>query len=82
MPDSDDDLISVQEAAKALGVTAVRVREYIRGKRLPAQMVANSYVLRRGDIKGFRRLPAGRPVSDAASEASKRRRKNRPRKAT
>lgn len=58
-----DDLISVAEAAPALGVTKHRVHQLIRDGRLPATRIANAYAVRRRDLALVADRKPGRPRS-------------------
>jgi excisionase family DNA binding protein len=56
------DMISVAEAAEALGISGSRIRALIREGRIKAQRVGiRSWVLRRKDIESFERGRPGRP---------------------
>jgi excisionase family DNA binding protein len=48
------DWLTTGEAAAALGVTAIRVRQWIADKRLPAQKIGSIHVIKRADVEAFR----------------------------
>lgn len=51
MDDNGNELIGVSEAARRLGVSRQRVRALIQDKRLPAQMVADVWVIQAKDLE-------------------------------
>lgn len=57
--------LSVDEAAKRLGLSPQRVRSLIAAERLPAKRVGASYVLEPADVAELAQLkrPGGRPLS-------------------
>ncbi len=56
-------LMSVDEAALALGVSARRVRALIASKRVPAVRVGRNWALDRSSLWSHGRRRAGRPIS-------------------
>ena len=62
----DDDIpdipgyVSVKEAAKLLGVSASRMYEYVRERRLPLQKAGKTYMIRRESLEEFKPNPTGR----------------------
>lgn len=60
-----EDLITTEEAAKLLGVTARRVAALITAGRLPARTIGNSrlYLIARADLALVKDRKPGRPVS-------------------
>lgn len=63
-------LLSVKQAAAALGVNRQRVQQLIESKRLPAEKVGAFYVIREIDLELVRERKAGRPPK-AKAESSK-----------
>jgi excisionase family DNA binding protein len=56
------DVIDVKAAARLLGVTPGRVRQYIEGGALPAERLGDrAWMLKRADVEVFKRPPMGRP---------------------
>ncbi|HYG10354.1 MAG TPA: helix-turn-helix domain-containing protein [Pyrinomonadaceae bacterium] len=71
-------LLSVKQAAAALGVNRQRVQQLIESKRLPAQKVGAYYVIREIDLELVRERKAGRPSKakvEMNSRASKKKAK-------
>jgi excisionase family DNA binding protein len=62
MAKSDDELISVPQAAALLKVTPQRVRDYIKTGRLPHQLIGRFFAVKRGDVRRFERREPGRPA--------------------
>lgn len=54
------DFFTTSEAAEALGVSYYTVYEYIREKRLVAEMVGGIYMIPRKAVKEFKAKPTGR----------------------
>ncbi len=52
--------LSTAEAAKQLGVSYYTVYEYIREKRLVAEMIGGSYIIPRQAVDEFKAKPTGR----------------------
>jgi excisionase family DNA binding protein len=61
MSKDETKLLSVKQAAAALGVNRQRVQQLIESKRLPAQKVGTYYVIREADLELVRERKAGRP---------------------
>ena len=57
------DLISVDQAAQALGVTPRRVRALIASRRLPAVRVGRNWALDRSLLRSYGRRRGGRPIN-------------------
>ena len=54
------EFLSTAEAAKQLGVSYYTVYEYIREKRLVAEMIGGSYIIPRQAVDEFKAKPTGR----------------------
>jgi excisionase family DNA binding protein len=54
------DFVTTSEAAEALGVSYYTVYEYIREKRLVAEMVGGIYMIPKKAVQEFRAKPTGR----------------------
>ena len=54
-------LLSVKQAADALGVNRQRVQQLIESNRLPAEKVGAYYVIRESDLELVRERKTGRP---------------------
>jgi len=61
-------ILSTSEAAEKLNISAIRIRQLIRDKRLPAQKVGRDYVIREEDLKSVEIRRNGRPKKVAAKE--------------
>ena len=70
MSKDESKLLSVKQAAAALGVNRQRVQQLIESKRLPAQKVGAFYVIREIDLELVRERKVGRPPK-AKAESSK-----------
>ncbi len=57
-------LLSVIEAAEKLGVSRIRVNQFIDEGRLPAQKVGRSYVILESDLQFVENRQTGRPPKD------------------
>lgn len=57
---STRDFVTTSEAAEALGVSYYTVYEYIREKRLLAEMVGGIYMIPRKAVEEFKAKPTGR----------------------
>jgi len=59
------ELISVTEAARRLGLSPQRVRQFVESGRLRARKVGAQWVIRAADLRRFANKPRrpGRPVS-------------------
>lgn len=60
-------LLSVAEAANKLGVTRARVNQFINDKRLPAQRIGRSFVIREEDLSFVENRKTGRPPKEKSS---------------
>jgi len=54
------DFVTTSEAAKMLGVSYYTVYEYIREKRIVAELVGGVYIMPRSSVEQFRPKPTGR----------------------
>src|SRR6266581_8267246 len=54
------DFVTTSEAAEALGVSYYTVYEYIREKRLVAEMVGGIYMIPKKALQEFKAKPTGR----------------------
>ena len=61
-----DDIISVKEAAKELGVSPRRMLTFIYDGRLPARKMGHDWVIQKQDLEPLRVRPTGRPKRKAA----------------
>jgi excisionase family DNA binding protein len=55
------EMISTNDAAKELNITAMRVRALISAGRLPAQKIGRDWIIRRVDLDFVRVRKPGRP---------------------
>jgi excisionase family DNA binding protein len=55
------DWISTKQAAAKLGVTVMRVRQYIKAKKLKAQRLGREWMVSAASVAGFERPELGRP---------------------
>jgi excisionase family DNA binding protein len=60
----ESNLLSVIEAAEKLGVSRIRVNQFIDEGRLPAQKVGRSYVILESDLQLVENRQTGRPPKD------------------
>jgi len=58
---SQDELVTVQEAAKLRGVSKARVHQWIASGRLRKEVKYGRVLLRRDEVIAITPLPAGRP---------------------
>ena len=56
-----NNLITVSEAAKELNVSARRIHQFIKEKRLPAEKLGAYYVIKSADLDLIRDRQIGRP---------------------
>jgi len=61
METETNNLISVTEAAKRLGVIRQRVFQLIKAGKLPAKMVGSQYVIQESDLELVKDRQTGRP---------------------
>jgi excisionase family DNA binding protein len=71
MSKDETKLLSVKQAAAALGVGRQRVQQLIEAKRLPAQKVGAYYVILEADLELVRERKAGRPPKVKAETDAK-----------
>lgn len=57
----ESNLLSVIEAAEKLGVSRIRVNQFINEGRLPAQKIGRSYVILESDLQLVENRQTGRP---------------------
>jgi excisionase family DNA binding protein len=60
------ELIGVTEAAEELGLSQNRVRQLIKGGKIPAQKIGNLWIVTRPDLEEFKAKPRkpGRPSTE------------------
>ena len=63
-----EDILSTEEAAARLGVSARRVQQLIQSGRLPAREFGGSYMIAAGDLKLVEDRPVGRPPTKKAAK--------------
>jgi excisionase family DNA binding protein len=56
-----DKLLTTNQAAQRLGLTAIRVRQLIKAGRLPSQQFGRDHVIREEDLKLVADRKSGRP---------------------
>ena len=61
MEDETNNLLSVTETAKRLGVIRQRVFQLIQSGKLPAVMVGSQYVIKESDLELVKDRKTGRP---------------------
>lgn len=68
MPESPDDILTLTEAAAALGVTRARVSQWLQAGRAPAVREQRIVGIRRGDLATLaaKRRPVGKPRGESA----------------
>lgn len=59
-----DELLTTQQTAAELGVSASRVRQLIIEGKLPAQRFGRSHMIKRSDLKRVEVGNVGRPPQD------------------
>lgn len=59
-------ILSTNEAAEKLNISAIRVRQLIQKERLPAQKVGRDYVIMESDLELVKHRPTGRPSKKSA----------------
>ena len=60
----ESNLLSVIEAAEKLGVSRIRVNQFIDEGRLPAKKIGRSYVILESDLQLVENRQTGRPPKD------------------
>ncbi len=68
MDTETNNLISVTEAAKRLGVIRQRVFQLIKAGKLPAKMVGSQYIIQESDLELVKDRQTGRPPKADKSE--------------
>jgi len=61
-------ILSTTEVAEKLNISAIRVRQLIREKRIPAQKVGRDYIIREEDLKYVEDRQTGRPPKERGSD--------------
>jgi len=56
-----EDQLTTMQAAQFLGVSAIRIRQFIAMGRLAAHKHGRDYVILRSDLEACIRFPVGRP---------------------
>ena len=64
-------LLSVSEAAARLGVSRVRVWQWIKEGRLKAERLGNAWAIRERDLAKFKPRPTGRPSGSKKKKKGK-----------
>ncbi len=54
-------ILNTSEAAAKLGISAIRVRQLIRDKRLPSIKIGRDYIIKEKDLKLIENRQNGRP---------------------
>lgn len=65
------DLLTTQQAAERLGVSASRVRQFILDGRLPATKLGRDNLIREADLRLLQDRKAGRPSNKKAASTRK-----------
>ncbi len=60
IPQPNDRIITIPEAAKRLGLSVAMVRRYCHTARLPAQKIGRDWVIRQRDVEQFASAPRRR----------------------
>jgi excisionase family DNA binding protein len=68
MNDEANNLLSVTEAAKRLGVIRQRVFQLIQSGKLPAVKVGSQYVIKESDLELVKDRKTGRPPKTKSDE--------------
>jgi excisionase family DNA binding protein len=61
MAENKAKLLSVKDAAKALGLSEQRIKQFIYTEKLKAEKVGNQWIIVESDLKDIKSRPAGRP---------------------
>lgn len=56
-----DGYITTKEAAERLGVSVGRVKQFVAEKRLPAEKIGNTNLIKESDLKLVEQRQIGRP---------------------
>jgi excisionase family DNA binding protein len=67
-----DDVLTTEQAAERLGVSARRVQQLIKSGRLPAREFGGSYMILAADLKQVEMRPPGRPPKVPKEKAAKK----------
>ncbi len=59
-------LLSIPQAAEQLGVSRIRVWQWVKGERLPAVRLGNFWFINPADLASFAPRKPGRPRKDRA----------------
>jgi excisionase family DNA binding protein len=59
-------LLSIPQAAARVGVSRIRVWQWVNDKRLPAVKLGNYWFIDESDLQSVRPLKRGRPRKDEA----------------
>lgn len=68
-------MLTTQEAAERLGVTAIRVRQLIADGRLPAEKFGRDYMIKEEDLRLVEDRKPGRPPKPKEEKEGKRSKK-------
>ncbi len=63
-----DKLLSTNEVAERLGVTAIRVRAMIRDGKLQSQKIGRDHLIKETDLELVKDRKPGRPAKDKTKE--------------
>lgn len=66
----ENDLLGVPDAARLLGVSPGRVRDFIKDRRLPARKIGDQWIIRRADLALVAHRRTGRPPRAERREES------------
>ena len=55
-------ILTTEEAAKKLGISARRVRALIESGALPAQLLGKTWIIQSDDLAKVKHRPTGRPT--------------------
>lgn len=58
---SDENFLSVSQAAERLNISRWRINQLIKEERLPAQKVGRAYIIKESDLKLVEDRKPGRP---------------------
>jgi excisionase family DNA binding protein len=65
-----DEILSPEEVAQRLDVSAIRIRQLIDAGRLPAKKLGSVYAIREGDLHLIENRRPGRPKSKPKGESA------------
>ena len=63
-----NDFLGVPDAARELGLSPARVRDFIKDKRLPAHKIGDQWIIRRQDLALVAHRRTGRPPRKSREE--------------